>query len=108
MIGSYNPLTDPLNLPQDYLTLSAAQRDTLSAFIRHAFRPAVRVLQAQTSYGLKHLFERSPGGYYLTNGQFKGAMRAAGHKPVDERALNWEFRITVVKAAREGVKGSDR
>ncbi len=32
------------------------------------------------SYSLKHLFERSPEGFYLTNGAFKGVMNRYGFK----------------------------
>ena len=46
-----------------------------------------------TSYGLKHMLE-SDIGVYVTNNQFKHAMLIAGFKPVDERMLNWTFRIS--------------
>ncbi len=47
--------------------------------------------EEQTSYGLKHNFERE--AFYITNGQFKGAMLSLGYAPKDENALNWEFKV---------------
>ncbi len=29
----------------------------------------------------------------MTNGEFKGAMLAAGYEPVDRTELNWKFRF---------------
>ncbi|WP_242258128.1 hypothetical protein [Streptococcus thoraltensis] len=44
-----------------------------------------------TSYGLKHKFEYRPDGFYITNGQFKGAMLIAGFEPKNKNDLNWVF-----------------
>lgn len=33
-----------------------------------------------SSYELKHFFENSKDGFYITNGQFKGAMNNYGYK----------------------------
>lgn len=35
---------------------------------------------------------RDGGGFYVTNGAFKGAMLAAGYKPVKRGEQNWQFR----------------
>ena len=48
---------------------------------------------AHTSYGLKHVFSRDMGAY-VSNDQFKEAMLACGHRPVDENELNWVFCIS--------------
>lgn len=45
-----------------------------------------------TSYGIKHILENE-FGIYLTNNQFKDAMYMTGHYPVNEKELNWHFRI---------------
>ena len=45
------------------------------------------------SYCMKHDFEHEPYGFYIRNGAFQGAMLAAGFCPVDERELNWRFRV---------------
>lgn len=59
-----------------------------------------------TSYGLKHVFERSENGFYITNDEFKRAMLDCGFLPGDETALNWQFRIAqrspAVKAMHSG------
>lgn len=44
-----------------------------------------------TSYGMKHDFERE--GFYITNGQFKGAMVLSGYTPKDFYVLNWTFKV---------------
>lgn len=47
-----------------------------------------------TSYGLKHWFEASEGGFYITNGQFKGAMILSGYSVNDPDELNWTFTVS--------------
>lgn len=43
----------------------------------------------KSSYGLKHVFEYSENGFYITNGMFKGAMIEAGFEHTD--GINWYF-----------------
>ncbi len=50
--------------------------------------------QKHTSYGLKHLFERSKNGFYITNGQFKGAMLKSGFDVKNKNDLNWIFNVS--------------
>jgi len=40
---------------------------------------------------LKHRCENAAGGFYISNGQFKGAMLAAGYVPIDSSDRNWHF-----------------
>lgn len=47
-----------------------------------------------SSYGIKHVFERTANGFYMTNGQFKGAMIAAGFKFRYSDQKNWLFNIS--------------
>lgn len=47
-----------------------------------------------SSYGMKHVFERSPGGFYITNGALKGAMVVTGFSVKDTEVLNWKFNIS--------------
>lgn len=47
-----------------------------------------------SSYGLKHVFERSEQGFYITNGQFKGAMLHAGFKPKNTDDINWTYQLS--------------
>ena len=48
----------------------------------------------RSSYGLKHDFQNSPNGFYVTNGQFKGAMLQAGFSVQNKDELNWFFNIS--------------
>ncbi|KKG91323.1 hypothetical protein DU66_01830, partial [Methanosarcina mazei] len=48
-----------------------------------------------TSYALKNLFEQTPGGFFITNKQFKEAMVRCNFLPVNKNKLNWEFRISL-------------
>ena len=48
-----------------------------------------------TSYGLKHKFEESSQGFYVTNGAFKGAMIAAGFKTQEhDSVINLCFNVS--------------
>lgn len=51
-----------------------------------------------TSYGLKHVCERSVG-FYVSNLQMKVAMRLRGHEPINPSELNHRYRIYVSKKA---------
>lgn len=48
--------------------------------------------QRHSSYGLKHIFSAS--AFYVTNGEFKGAMLAAGFTPDDTTRINWCFNVS--------------
>ncbi|MBR8700275.1 hypothetical protein IX317_000603 [Fusobacterium sp. DD29] len=50
------------------------------------------------SYGLKHVFERSRDGFYITNGTFKGAMLKLGfrHENVQKDGMNWYFNYSEI------------
>lgn len=83
--------------------LSTDQRGALLGWIWDVLVPACRVFH-RTSYGMKHDFEREPGGFYVTNGMFKGAMLAAGFRPVDASEINWRFRVRPVHELHEHEK----
>lgn len=100
--GSHGSLTlDPLsyrdNRPESYEDLSPVQKVTLRRWIDENFTALKSIPKSGPvdSYTLKHYFEESDHGFYITNGQFKGAMFAAGHEPEDARVLNWIFRARV-------------
>jgi hypothetical protein len=78
--------------PARFQDLGVSQQSALVDWIRDVLVPAKRVF-GPTSYGMKHCFEREPDGFYVYNGAFKGAMIAAGFKPVDAFELNWRFRV---------------
>ncbi len=82
----------PLNRPEDHDALDREEQAALRAWIDANMWPAKTPDPYQTSYGLKHRFEDSESGFYLTNGALKGAMLAAGYEPADPSELNWRFR----------------
>jgi len=79
------------NEPENYFTLSEEEKARLSLWIckrleptKHKPRPHNRF----NSYGLKHRLERETD-LYVTNGQFKGGMKAAGYEAFDTEKINW-------------------
>ena len=80
---------------EEYNKLSEEEKRALKNWIKKNFIPTERTyLDGWTSYGLKHVFEESFGGFYVTNDQFKWAMLECGFKPKDPSALNWKFKIS--------------
>jgi hypothetical protein len=76
------PEADPL--PEDeyeeFSELSCAQGDALFAWISETFEAAPELERYRhDSYELKHIFERAPEGFYVTDGQFRAAMWIGGH-----------------------------
>ena len=80
------------NDPGGFQKLEPEQQSALVDWIRAVLVPANTVFR-RNSYGMKHDFDREPDGFYVYNGAFKGAMLAAGFRPVDEGELNWRFRV---------------
>ena len=79
-----------LDMPEAYSDLTPLQKEALAYWIDHAMCYATRYSK-RTSYGIKHDFEAE--GFYITNGQLKGAMLAAGYQPEDAKELNWTFKV---------------
>ena len=63
------------------------------AWIHENIKPRKTPLLTRTSYGIKHIMH-ADNGIYLTNNEFKDAMMICGYKPVNERALNWNYCIS--------------
>lgn len=51
-----------------------------------------------SSYKLKHLMEKDIG-FYVSNGELKGAMLKAGYKPKNVDEQNWYFKISKKSSA---------
>lgn len=81
-----------VNQPEDFERLNPREQYILLEFCKNQFTVSNNYSK-RTSYGLKHYFECFPMGFYITNGQFKGAMLKAGYKVKDKTALNWQFNI---------------
>lgn len=90
--GYYNRAAG--NNPLDFTKLPDNEKITLVNWIVAFFKPIKTVNNRHSSYGLKHVFEHAPLGFYVNNGAFKGAMLIAGFEPVDPNELNWRFKIS--------------
>ncbi len=86
----------PVDDPATFSSLSEGEKHRVLTWIGTEIHPAKRENRIWSSYSLKEEFERSPVGFYVTNGQFKGAMEAAGHLPTKGTVTwtNWQFKIT--------------
>ena len=82
----------PNNLPQDFENLSKEKQKILVEWCSKISKTK-NINRGKSSYGLKHIFEYSEIGFYISNGAFKGAMLKAGfnHKNREENGLNWYF-----------------
>lgn len=81
------------NSPIKFLELSDKEQEALVNYCLAAFVPSDCVLKSRSSYGMKHVFENEPYGFYTYNGQFKGAMLIAGFLPVNPHEMNWQYRV---------------
>lgn len=70
-----------VNQPDDYQQLTQTEKTILAEWIEINMVP-MKSYRSQSSYFLKHRFEESVKGFYVTNGQFKGAMVAAGYRMI--------------------------
>lgn len=95
----------PINMddPRQYDRLPEEQKATLQEWIPQSIKKSKTVGKGD-SYTIKHDFERTRG-FHVTNGEFKGAMLAAGHRPVDPAEMNWRFKIAPTDRRRR--RGGD-
>lgn len=94
--------SDAANTPMEYGDLERWQKLIVTTWIKENLVSRVTINKYHTSYELKHIFERSPDGFYLTNGAFKGALLAAGFEK-HSTGINWCFAITE-RSIREASK----
>lgn len=82
--------------PNEYEKLSFQQTKTVLSWISRNIKPHKVRNNRHYSKGIKRYFERDyeAGGFPISNGAFKGAMKASGYNPVDESCTNWEFYIS--------------
>ncbi len=69
------------------------EQNLVKEWIYENITPRNTPLYSSSSYALKHVLERDTG-IYMTNNQFKDAMLTYGYKPVNQKELNWSFRIS--------------
>ena len=59
---------------EEYNKLSTTQKEELQSWIKGRFTHR-KTINNHTSYGYKHVFENDRHGFYISNEQFKGAMK---------------------------------
>ena len=82
------------NSINEYKKLSEKEKAVLLEWIQDNLTKTNRLTNFCTSYSLKHVFEMSKKGFYLTNGAFKGAMNEAGFKTKNRSEINWTFNVS--------------
>lgn len=82
------------NMPEDFYELSVNEQQILVNWCKQLDK--IKTFNKwHNSYNLKHIFEFSENGFYVTNGAFKQAMILAGfnyRKQGD--GTNWIFNIS--------------
>lgn len=79
--------------PASFLNLSPQEKTTLVAWVLNTLVKGKSINTDITSYGIKHLFDKSLNGFYIKNGVMKGAMLIADFKVSDMQQQNWCFNI---------------
>lgn len=82
------------NHPLEFLDLPEEKQQRLMDWCSKLGRVKTIQQDAPSSYGLKHGFERSERGFYITNGQLKGAMILLGYDADYLWHINWLFNIS--------------
>jgi len=70
--------------------LNQEEKEIAEKFVSELFEPAYRYSR-NTSYGIKHIFERATG-IYMTNDEMKYIMLELGYKPNDRTELNPRYK----------------
>lgn len=81
--------------------LTIKQQAMLLEWIDENISPSKYRNPHHNSYSLKHRFEHSEHGFYLTNNQFKDAMMVRGYLPTDQHDLNWWYKIKVAEKSND-------
>lgn len=87
-------MTNRIDSPDEFDELEQSQKETLLDWCND-FNKIKSINKNHSSYYLKHVFERSDKGFYITNGAFKGAMLECGftYKPISD-SPNWYFNVS--------------
>jgi len=82
--------------PNEFSLLPPERQDILRRWIQEHLTPRKSPNLRYSSYNLKHRFEadRAHGGFYVSNGIFKGAMKECGYVAQFEDDTNWIFSIS--------------
>ncbi|MGU3344075.1 hypothetical protein ACLBV9_10445 [Staphylococcus succinus] len=77
----------------DFNDMTMKQLETVLMWCKQ-LEPIKSVNENYSSYSLKHMFEREPYGFYISNGNMKEVMALAGFKPKSANNLNWFYPIS--------------
>ena len=77
----------------DFNDMTMQQLETVLMWCKK-LEPMKSVNENYSSYNLKHMFEREPYGFYISNGNMKEVMALAGFKPKNADDLNWFYPIS--------------
>ncbi|MDW3969367.1 hypothetical protein QI311_03320 [Staphylococcus saprophyticus] len=77
----------------DFNDMTMKQLETVLMWCKQ-LEPMKSVNENCSSYNLKHMFEREPYGFYISNGNMKEVMALAGFKPKNADDLNWFYPIS--------------
>lgn len=88
---SFNDYNDPMTF---FTKLNEDNQIEVMAWALNCLKENKSSSQLFSSNRLKHIFEHSPRGFYMTDGEFSGAMFSSGFTPMDYGATNWKFRIS--------------
>lgn len=85
-----------INQPEEFKKLSEEEQIAVCDWIHKNLVKIKSVNSRHSSYGLKHFFEndKANGGFYVTNGAFKGAMRECGFTEFDVHLVNWYYNLS--------------
>jgi hypothetical protein len=81
--------------PERFDDLEDWQQWILVRWIERTYEPSKSTYRA-TSYGMKHSFDDEWCGFYVTSGEFKGAMLWVGHEPTKVwpgDTYDWSFNV---------------
>ena len=82
------------NTPKLFNELSVDEQVVLVNWVLTTLKPIKTFSSQRSSYEIKHIFERTPLGFYVLNGAMKGAMLVAGYQIKNEKEINWTFNIS--------------
>lgn len=77
----------------DFNDMTMQQLETVLMWCKQ-LEPMKSVNYNCSSYNLKHMFEREPYGFYISNGNMKEVMALAGFKPKSADDLNWFYPVS--------------
>lgn len=80
--------------PNEFNDLSSTEKSKLLTWISQNLTKIKSINNKHSSYTLKKLFEKSNQGFYITNGQFKGAMLESKFEIKSKYEQNWYFNIS--------------